>query len=92
MQVDPARPRIVRFADNPVSSTRTFRPWYNKVWPSPENSEDDSTEAEDDAAISAIDNPSAPVAITNPLPGSSEFQSTWQALMDEGFPDDDEYF
>ena len=92
MQVDPARPRIVRFADNPVSSTRTFRPWYNKVWPSPEHSEDDSTEAEDDAVISAIDNPSAPVAITNPLPGSSEFQSTWQALMDEGFPDDDDYF
>ena len=85
-EVDPARPRVVRFADNLVSSTRTFRPWFNKVWTTPENSTDDSTEEEDDAAISAIDNPPAPVATTN------HFESTWQALMDEGFPDDDEYF
>ena len=93
-EVDPARPRVVRFADNLVSSTRTFRPWYNSVWTSPELSKDDATEADDDAAISAIDKPPAPVATTNPLPGGSKsnFESTWQALMDEGFPDDDDYF
>ena len=91
-EVDPARPRVVRFADNPVSSTRTFRPWFNKVWTSPEDSTDDSTEADDNAAISAIDNPPVPVATTNPLPGSSNFESTWQALMAQGFPDDEAYF
>ena len=31
-------------------------------------------------------------AIINPLPGSSNFEGTWQALMDEGFPDDNGYF
>lgn len=86
----PTRPRIVRFADKIVSSTRTFRPWYNKTWPSPEDSSDDTTEAEDDAAIRAMDPP--PAVEANPPPSSSDFQSTWQALMDEGFPDDDEYF
>ena len=90
--VDPKRPRIVRFADNLVQSTRTFRPWYNKTWPSPEQSSDDTTEAEDDAAISAMDTPPAVEVNTNLLPGSSDFQSTWQTLMDEGFPDDDEHF
>ena len=81
--VDSRRPRIVRFADNLVQSTRTFRPWYLSVWPYPETTEDYTTEAEDDAAIAAMD---------NPPPGSSNFQSTWQALMDEGFPDDDDYY
>ncbi|KAF6221702.1 hypothetical protein HO133_001670 [Letharia lupina] len=90
--VDPKRPRIVRFADNLVQSTRTFRPWYNKTWPSPEQSSDDTTEAEDDAAISAMDTPPAVEVNPNLLPGSSDFQSTWQTLMDEGFPDDDEHF
>ncbi|CAF9933751.1 hypothetical protein IMSHALPRED_009464 [Imshaugia aleurites] len=90
--VDPKRRRIVRFADNPVRSTRTFRPWYNEAWSPPERSQDDATEAEDDAAIRAMDNPPAVAAITNPLPSSSNFESTWQALMDEGFPDDDVYF
>lgn len=81
--VDPKRPRIVRFADNLVQSTKTFRPWYNDVWPAPENSEDYTTEAEDDAAIAAMD---------DPPPGSSHFQSTWQAMMDEGFSDDDDHY
>ena len=35
-----------------------------------------------------MDNPPAVEAITDPLPGSSNFEGTWQALMDEGFPDD----
>lgn len=81
--VDPSRRRIVRFADNPVRSTRTISPWWNTVWPPCEASQDHTTEAEDDAAIHAIDNP--PRATSN-------FHSTWQALMDQGFPDDDEYY
>ena len=91
-EVDPRRRRIVRFEENPVQSTRTFQRWYNKAWPSPENSQDDATEADDETAIRAIDAPPALEAITNPLPSSSNFESTWQALMDEGFPDDDDYF
>lgn len=92
MQVDPNRPRTVRFAANLVQSTRTFRPWYNKTWPPVENSWDDTTEAEDDAAISAMDIPPVVEAITNPLPPKSDFDCTWQALMDQGFDDDDEYY
>ena len=81
-EVVPTRPRIVRFADNPVQWTKTFRPWYNRVWTPPENSPDDTTEAEDNDAIRAMD---------NPPPASSDFQKSWQAMMDEGFPDDDDY-
>lgn len=55
--IDLTRPRVVRFADNPVQSTRTFRPWYNRTWPRAVSSKDYTTEAEDDAAIQAIDNP-----------------------------------
>ena len=101
--VDPARPRIVRFAENLVRSTRTISRWYDRVWPPFEPSTDPTTEAEDDATIHAMDNPppdptteaeddATIPAIDNPPPASSDFQSTWQALMDQGFPDDDEYF
>ncbi|CAF9910109.1 MAG: hypothetical protein ALECFALPRED_006284 [Alectoria fallacina] len=88
--VTPGRRRIVRFANNPVRSTRRFKPWYNTFWPPPEKSDDDATEKDDDAAIRAMDNPPAIEAITKPLPSSSDFESTWQALMDEGFPDDED--
>ncbi|KAF6240868.1 hypothetical protein HO173_000660 [Letharia columbiana] len=40
----------------------------------------------------AMDNPPMVEAITKPLPGSSNFEGTWRALMDEGFPDDNGYF
>ncbi|CAD6567038.1 MAG: hypothetical protein ASARMPREDX12_009229 [Alectoria sarmentosa] len=88
--VTPGRRRIVRFADDPVRSTRRFKPWYNRLWPPPEKSNDKATKKDDDAAIRAMNNPPAVEATTKPLPSSSDFESTWQALMDEGFPDDDE--
>ena len=88
--VTPGRRRIVRFANNPVRSTRRFKPWYNRLWPPPEKSDDKATEKDDDAAIRAMDNPPAVEATTKPLLSSSDFESTWQALMDEGFPDDEE--
>lgn len=39
-----------------------------------------------------MDDPPAVKDITNPLPPKSDFHCTWQALMDQGFEDDDEYF
>ena len=80
-EVDPRRPRVVRFERNPVRSTKTISRWWNDVWSECERSVDPSTEAEDDEDIHAIDNP----------PPADDFNSTWQALMDEGFPDDDDY-
>ena len=79
--VDPTRPRVVRFERNPVRSTKTISRWWNNVWPSCRKSQDPATEAEDDADIHAMDN----------QPAANDFNSTWQALMDAGFPDDDDY-
>lgn len=78
--MDPTRPRIVRFADNPVRSTVNVDRWWTTVWPYFEISQDETTEAEDDAAIHEMDNP----------PTSAEFQSSTRAMMDKYFPDDDD--
>ena len=78
--MDPTRARIVRFADDPVRSTVDVDRWWTTVWPHFEISQDDTTEAEDDAAIHAMDNP----------PASSEFQSNMRAMMDRYFPNDDD--
>ena len=78
--VDPTRPRIVRFTDDPVRSTVDVDRWWTTVWPYFEISQDGTTEAEDDAAIHAMDNP----------PTSSEFQSNMRVMMDQYFPNDDD--
>ena len=54
--------------------------WWTTVWPYFETSQDRTTEAEDDAAIYAMDNP----------PTRSEFQSNTRAMMDKYFPDDED--
>ena len=94
--VDPTRPRIVRFADDPVRSTVAVDKWWATIWPAFRKSEDDTTEAEDDAAIQAMDNPTAdnppadyPPAVNQPAV-SSDFRSDWKAMMDQYYPDDDD--
>lgn len=79
--VDPTRPRIVRFANNPVRSTMPVSRWWATVWPRCDKSKDVTTEAEDDAAIHAMD---------NPPPVRTDFKNMCEALMDQYFPDDDE--
>lgn len=79
--VDPTRPRVVRFADNPVQSTMPVSRWWATVWPRCEKSKHVATEADDDAAIHAMD---------NPPPVRSDFRNTCDALMDQYFPDEDE--
>lgn len=79
--VDPTRPRIVRFAHNPVRSTMPVSRWWTTVWPLCGKSKDATTEAEDDAAILAMD---------NPPPVRSDFKNMCEELMDQYFPDDDD--
>ena len=55
--------------------------WWGTIWPKCEKSEDQTTEAEDDAAVQAMDNPAAV---------SSGFHNNWQSMLDQYFPDDDE--
>ena len=50
-----SRPRIVRFAANPVSKTRRVWRWWERVWTPFHTSRDKSTEEDDDAAIAALD-------------------------------------
>ena len=53
--VVPSRPRIVRFAPNPVTRLRRVRRWWKGVWPRFHTSRDKSTEEDDNAAIAALD-------------------------------------
>lgn len=89
--VDPHRPRRVRFAGSKVVTT--FEPWYNDAWGDFEDVQDPATEADDDLEILALDlntlsveaSPSSP-----PPPAKSDFQRTFDKLMAEGFDDDED--
>ena len=89
--MDPHRPRQVRFAGSEVVTT--FEPWYEDAWGDFEDVQDPATEADDDLEILALDlntlsveaSPSSP-----PPPAKSDFQSTFDKLMAEGFDDDED--
>lgn len=50
-----SRPRVVRFAANPVSRMRRVQKWWGDVWTRCEQSRDESTDEDDNAAIAALD-------------------------------------
>lgn len=90
--VNPLRPRKVRFGSSEVVTT--FERWYEDAWGHFDHVVDPATEADDDAEILAHDLstlslealPSPPP----PPPVKSDFQTTWEELMAEGFDDDED--
>ena len=83
-EIDESRPRYVTFSD--VVAADSFEKWYLEEFGIPDMSSDLSTPEDDEREIQAID----AQVLTPPPPPPDDFQSTWQALMDEGFDDDED--
>ena len=74
--VDANRPRRVRFAD--TVSMATFEPWFVETWGRWSETEDETTKEMDETTPD------------NQPSSSDAFNSGWQQLMDDAFPDDEE--
>ncbi|KAL6718283.1 hypothetical protein ACLMJK_004371 [Lecanora helva] len=82
-EVDVQRLRSIRF--NEQVSIDSFEKWYLDAYGEFVGSSDQSTAADDELAIQAIEATEQPAPVN-----ANDFDAIWQAAMDEGFPDDED--